>query len=584
MKVRFPPGAHKPYFLNTFMLLFFLILSLLIHPPVYAKYDPLTVPNNKFGIHIVDPNDVTEVSDLINSSGGDWGYVTLVIQEGDRNTQKWQVVFNTMRQDHLIPIVRLATQIDGNAWKKPTEESIRDWISFLNSLNWPIENRYIVLFNEPNHANEWGRSIDPEGYANLATAYAKAFHNSSDDFFVLPAGLDDSAASDGNSLDAATYLRRMYTANPHLFDLFDGWTSHSYPNPAFSGSAYATGKGTVQSYAWERQYLQSLGVSKAYPIFITETGWVHSFGVTTNYGLLSPDQVGSALQQAANSAWADKNIVAVTPFIYNYQGLPFDHFSWKKLGSTEFYPHYYAYQAIPKTRGIPFQHESYVVKHSIMPETLVMNSTITLVATITNTGQSIISEKSGYSLTLEGPAGVVLTTDAIPTIAPNETGDIVIHLQLPNLTGIFPYTLSLVHDGRNIVLQTGTLTLIPPPSVTLHVQLGWRRVSDTSLATVLIYDHDTLIHKIQGVTIKNGRGVINDLINVIPNTMYRVVVLVPYYLPRQSIVTIKAQNTTIAMPRMFPFDWNNDGGFTFADVWTMLTLPPRDILRLFITI
>lgn len=568
----------------TLILLIFALFFCSFPTRTFAKFNPLETPNNIYGIHIVDPNDINQVSSLVNSSNGDWGYVTLVIQEDDRNKEKWQRVFDAMRREHLIPIVRLATAIEADAWKKPRAESIADWISFFNALNWPIENRYVVLFNEPNHANEWGGTIDPSGYAALAAEFTRAFHAASEDYFVLPAGLDVSAASDGRSLDASLYLKDMYTAAPELFDLLDGWTSHSYPNPAFSGSAFATGRGTVRSYAWERDYLRSLGVHRNYPLFITETGWVHSFGVTNNFGLLSPEAVGGALKQAALLAWTDASIAAITPFIFNYQGLPFDHFSWKKLGSNDFYSHYYAYQAIPKTRGAPFQRESYTLDHPFIPEKLVGNSTVTLSAKITNTGQSIVSQKDGYTITLHGPKGFIMIPEALPTIEPNESAQAYLHIQLPNTQEKYSYTLRMTHNDRGIDLQTGEVTLIPPPTLILYVQLGWKRISDTTDATVLIYDKDTLIHKIHGVTIKNGVGIVSYLTNVIPNAEYRVVVLVPHYLPQQQIGAIAAEGSTFRIPRMFPFDFNNDGALTILDAWTMLTLPPNDILRLFITL
>lgn len=549
-----------------------------------AKFNPLETQNNIYGILTVDPNDILEISTLVNSTGGDWGYVTLVIQEDDRNIEKWQAVFNTMRRVHLIPIVRLATKIEGDAWKKPSIESISDWISFLNSLNWPIENRYVVLFNEPNHANEWGRSLDPKGYADIAAAFASAFHVASDDYFVLPAGLDVSASTDGRSQDAASYLKQMYTAKPEFFELLDGWVSHSYPNPAFSGSALGYGRGTVRSYAWEQEYLRSLGVKKSYPIFITETGWVHSFGVTNNFNLLSPEAVGQALRHASVGAWKDASIVAITPFIYSYQGLPFDHFSWKKLGSSDFYAHYFAYQKIPKIRGTPYQRESYTLDHPLIPDKLVKNSSITLSAILSNTGQSIVSQNDGYTLTIDGPKEFISITDSLPTIEPKETGEIRLHLRVPNREESFPFTLSITHDNRAVTLQTGTITLIPPPSVTLRIQLGWKKRSDSKDATVLIYDKDELIHKIHGVLVVNGIAIVSDLVNVIPDNSYRVVVLVPQYLPRQVIEKITVEGSTITEARMYPVDFNGDGTFTLADIVTMLSLPPRDILRLFITI
>ena len=114
---------------------FFILLTLflLVAPVTHGKFNPTDVPNNKYGIHIVEPNDIIEVSTLVNSSGGDWGYVTLVIQEDDRNKEKWQAIFNTMRRMHLIPIVRLATKIEADAWKK-TDRRISEGLGVISQF------------------------------------------------------------------------------------------------------------------------------------------------------------------------------------------------------------------------------------------------------------------------------------------------------------------------------------------------------------------------------------------------------------------------------------------------------------------
>src|SRR4030067_3611659 len=81
---------------------------------VYASNVDISL-NNKFGIHLAQPHldELEKTKELVNSNGGDWGYVTLVIQENDRDKNKWQEVFDRMRQLHLIPIIRLATVPEG---------------------------------------------------------------------------------------------------------------------------------------------------------------------------------------------------------------------------------------------------------------------------------------------------------------------------------------------------------------------------------------------------------------------------------------------------------------------------------------
>jgi len=44
-----------------------LIFSLFLFVPrVQAIYDPLSVPNNRYGIHIVDTNDIQALPKLVN--------------------------------------------------------------------------------------------------------------------------------------------------------------------------------------------------------------------------------------------------------------------------------------------------------------------------------------------------------------------------------------------------------------------------------------------------------------------------------------------------------------------------------------
>ena len=118
---------------------FAIILSSIIffstHSWVLAEKNPTAVPNNKFGIHINNENELKDASLLVNSTEGDWGYVTFVITEAERNHDRWQQTFDQMRRLHLIPIVRIATKVDGDNWQIPNNAEINNWIAFLNSLN-----------------------------------------------------------------------------------------------------------------------------------------------------------------------------------------------------------------------------------------------------------------------------------------------------------------------------------------------------------------------------------------------------------------------------------------------------------------
>lgn len=321
--------------------------------PAFAIVSPADTPNNKYGIHIVDENDLDSAAKLVNSQGGDWGYVTMVIRDDDRNSEKWQRIFDSMRSLHLIPIIRLATHPKGDTWEAPKVDDARAWADFLDSLYWVNKNRYVIIFNEPNHAKEWGGSINPREYAQILTAFSWQLKKTSKDFFILPAGLDASAPNGGSTMDELDFLREMIFSDPQIFSYIDGWTSHSYPNPMFSGKTTDIGRGTLRTYLWEMEILKSFGQKDNLPVFITETGWAHEEGVTTNKSYYPASAIADFIKEASQDIWSDEKVVAVTPFILNYQSYPFANFSWQKPNENSFYPFFDTYKSLAKVSGKP---------------------------------------------------------------------------------------------------------------------------------------------------------------------------------------------------------------------------------------
>src|SRR3989338_7777352 len=331
-----------------------LVTLLLFFPsPVKSIYDPLSVPNNKFGIHIIDENDLISASHLVNSSGGDWGYVTIFISQTDRKLAKWIQTFNQMKSLSLIPVIRLATILEGDTWSKPSLEEMDNWVQFLDSLPWYTQNRYLVIYNEPNHAKEWGGRIDPQSYTDILIQLSEKLKEKSSDFYILPAGLDASAKNTSFTMDEAYFLSQMYNYRPDFVNYIDGWTSHSYPNPDFNGRVTDRGRGTLSNYLWEKKFLQYLGITKNLPVFITETGWRHNQNNINDSVNVSPDKFADYILLAGQTVWNDENIVMISPFLLNYQSYPFASFSWQKLNSDKFYPQYDAYRSILKINGQP---------------------------------------------------------------------------------------------------------------------------------------------------------------------------------------------------------------------------------------
>jgi hypothetical protein len=412
----------------VYWLLILLIPLILFPAHLHAAYDPLLVPNNKFGMHIISssPEEVKDTANLVNKNG-DWGYITFLIESGQRDKNRWQTFFNELRRSHLIPIVRIATKPEGNTWAKPYEKEEEAWASFLNELNWPTKNRYVIIYNEPNHATEWGGSVDPASYAQVLDKTITALKKENPDFFVINAGLDASAPNKTPAyMDSFTFMDQMNTAVPGIFNKLDGWSSHSYPNPNFSGNPNSNGKMTVRGYQEEIKKLKSLGVEKNLPIFISETGWKHAEGKQYNNTFPTASKVAEFYQNAFENAWNNHQIVAITPFILDYQDAPFDNFSFKKIlaeinkspdpssESAKFYPAYYTLQNMPKNNGKPVQIQSAKLQkgglstqnfisqidatQSGITTTLVANQTYDLFLTVENTGQSIWNDGTATSL------------------------------------------------------------------------------------------------------------------------------------------------------------------------------------------
>jgi len=316
--------------MKKFIFLFQLILFLVaLSPQAYAKYDPLSVANNKIGIHILFPEELSTAAELVNSSGGDWGYVTIPIQAGDKDLQKWQNFMNSAKDLHIIPIIRLATEgdyFDKSTWRKPNFEEVMDFANFLDSLEWPVKNRYVIVFNEVNRADEWNGEANPGEYAQILSYAKDIFNSKNEDFFIINSGMDNAASTEDGTYSQYDYFELMNEAVPGIFDKIDGFSSHAYPNPAFAQPPSINTSQSISSFNYELEAINQIS-EKQLPVFITETGWDQSIS--------SDKVVGEYFREALSSVWNDEKIVAITPFLLNSGPGPFEKFSMLKADGSK---------------------------------------------------------------------------------------------------------------------------------------------------------------------------------------------------------------------------------------------------------
>ncbi len=559
----------------------FLIYNLYFIIPAQAVVDPLAVSNNRFGIHIISPNpqEASDAAQLVNTNG-DWGYLTLLIEDGDRNISKWQTFFNELRRRHLIPIVRLATHSDGGTWVKPSDGQENGWAEFLNNLTWPTKNRYVVIFNEPNHGKEWGNSVDAKSYALTLDKYITALKSKNDDFFVINAGLDASAPQQlPNYEDEAQFLTEMNQTVPGIFDKLDGWSSHSYPNPDFSSSPNASGRGSIRTWAWEKQYFRTLGVKKDLPVFITETGWKHAEGLKTINNYPSAATVTGYFKTAFDNAWNNPRIIAVTPFLLSYQEEPFDHFSFKKitgekqkdklnltsyqlqsenvLGTQfpEFYPQFEQIRNLPKQSGKPVQENKAQLMSSNFSSSIALNEQYSIEIKLKNTGQSIWGEngpirliptQGGSEFGIEG----VTLPDGVK-VEPNWEYTFIIKLKATTL-GEHSGTLALFNGEQQFNSDPFTFTANTksPVILVINSKLAWKNSSAGEYLISFVYNLTKTVQKV--VLGTSGQSNQVQIHNLLPDTSYNFTVQKPYYESKSIIQTVRPGVNTLDFGELQP--------------------------------
>lgn len=329
---------------SVLAVLFFIAHTVTI---VNAIADPLSTANNKFGVHILFTSELEQAAHFVNSNGGDWGYVTIPIQATDKNIDKWQKFMDDAKKYHVIPIIRIASEnyfFDTKVWRKPEDFDILDFANFLNSLSWPTENKYIVVFNEVNRSDEWQGSTSPQEYAQILNYTIDAFKSLDNDFFIISAGLDNASANvSESSINQYDFMREMDNEVPGIFGKIDGLASHSYPNPGFSQPPWVKTAKSISSFKFEKDLAENLG-GKKLSVFITETGW--------SKDAVSGSLIETYIKEAFKTIWSDEYIVAVTPFLLNAGAGPFAKFSLLDPNGRHS-SSYLAIREILKVKGMP---------------------------------------------------------------------------------------------------------------------------------------------------------------------------------------------------------------------------------------
>jgi hypothetical protein len=303
------------------------------------------LPAAVLGMHVLQPNELLEAKELltVKPDAVDWHYVTIPLSLNDLHKKaEWQSFFNLAKEQRVIPIVRLATRFENGSWKIPTRSDVLALSNFLGDLEWPTEQRFVIVFNEVNHAPEWGGTIDPKGYAEILSFTANWLHTEEKNYAVLPAAMDLAAPNGPKTREAFSYLDGMRAADPEVFVQVDFWNSHSYPNPGFSSAPTRVAQNSLRGFMFELDYLKK-HTGRDMRVFITETGWA-DLPITRR-------KLADYYTYALEHVWSDPRVIGVTPFVLKGDPGPFAEFGFLDRNDKPTYQYQALQQALERVGG-----------------------------------------------------------------------------------------------------------------------------------------------------------------------------------------------------------------------------------------
>jgi len=301
-----------------------LLLIALIFSAALLTARPVSAAS-KFGMHVLRPEEFEQTDKLFAELRKDSDtklYITVPFVLDDISQEdRWQKAFDYAREHNIVPIVRIGTRFDTekNAWKIPERKDILDISRALNSLNWPQDERYVILFNEPNHAAEWGGTLDPESFAEMTEFGLDWFNTDGRNYKVLPAAMDLAAPNGSFTLEAFGYWNKALEARPEILNKIAAWNSHSYPNPGFVAAPQRDAKNGMNGYEHELAFLDK-HTERDLAVFITETGWKND--------RFTRRTLENYYNYTVKNIWSDEKVVAVTPFLLAGAPGPFGGFSF----------------------------------------------------------------------------------------------------------------------------------------------------------------------------------------------------------------------------------------------------------------
>jgi hypothetical protein len=301
--------------------------------------------NNPVGINVArlaQERFVGATGNLVNTNGGDWGYITITwtVEDRDSPQSDWilQQFLDRCFEYHLNPIIRVGTWHDtGKAeWERPNDDEPRKWRAFFERGRWGSDTVYVIVGNEPNLGFEWGGQVDAEGYARYLAHFMDVFADQ-ERFKIVNAPLDASNWTEiPRMLDAYEFIEAMRSAVPDIYDRLPAWASNPYRVPS---------AGEALRYTHRAYEAELAAIGRDMPVIITESGLMEVEDET-----LTAD----FFEQAFKHWLADRRVLAATPLFWNPHTNRFWMFTPNSDGSVRLMSETYRrIRNLPKPAGSP---------------------------------------------------------------------------------------------------------------------------------------------------------------------------------------------------------------------------------------
>ncbi len=252
-RVEYNPGVKRFRVQHRDVLRFLVVLVLaliLAAPPrpLVVLGPPQTVQtiNPKMGMHTrltdeVEPWKIKRTFEMVREMGAAWvvEYFPWAYAEPQPGVFDWTHADLVIDHAHAQGLKLIARLGYVPAWARPKnttplyldEAQYDEFANYVKQFVTRYRGRvdYIVIWNEPNLALEWGyRPVDPAAYARLLQVSYQAAKAANPDVQVLGGALAPTLAPAGSpyGMDDLVYLQRLYDAGAAAY--FDILAAHAY--------------------------------------------------------------------------------------------------------------------------------------------------------------------------------------------------------------------------------------------------------------------------------------------------------------------------------------------------------------------